>query len=82
MRSPRPTRPTPWLRVLLSSDLTDDALLGEALDLLRVHPAMRLAQEHALAVALGAQEALAALPDSDARRALRALATGVVTRVG
>jgi heptaprenyl diphosphate synthase len=70
------------LRELLTADLTDDALLGEALDLLRVHPAMSLASEHTLSVAAEAQEALAALPDSDARRALRALATGVVTRVG
>ncbi len=70
------------LRRLLRSDLADDALLDEALELLRVHPAMRLAAEHTRAVAAGAQAVLDGLPESDARRALHALATSVVTRVG
>ncbi len=69
------------LQELLLADLADDALLGEALDLLRVHPAMRIATEHTQAVAVAAQSVLVSLPDSDARRALHALATGVVTRV-
>ncbi len=56
--------------------------LEEALRLLRGHPAMERAREHAVAVASRAQEVLAPLPPSEARDALHALATGVVTRVG
>jgi len=70
------------LRDLLTGDLEDDALLGEALHLLRAHPAMRLAREHTYAVARQAQDVLTGLPESDAKDALYALATGVVTRVG
>jgi heptaprenyl diphosphate synthase len=43
---------------------------------------MHLAREHTSTVARQAQDVLATLPDSDAKDALRALATGVVTRVG
>ena len=43
---------------------------------------MDLAREHTYAVARRAQDVLTALPDSDAKDALDALATGVVTRVG
>ena len=68
--------------LLAHADLSDDALLGEALGLLRVHPAVERAREDTQAVAAGAQDVLSALPDSDARRALHALATGVVNRVG
>jgi heptaprenyl diphosphate synthase len=70
------------LQDLLSADLHDEALLGEALDLLRVHPAMARARQRTEAVARQAQDALAPLPDSEARTALLALATSVVTRVG
>ncbi|NHA68081.1 polyprenyl synthetase family protein [Phycicoccus flavus] len=70
------------LRQLLAGDLDDDAALEEALTLLRVNPAMDRAREHALAAAARAQEVLGSLPGSEARDALHALATGVVTRVG
>ena len=70
------------LRELLQSDLGDQGLLDEALELLRVHPAMERAREHTAAVAKAAQDVLDPLPDSEAKAALRALATSVVTRVG
>ena len=70
------------LRELLGSDLRDDALLAEALGLLRAHPAMEQARERTYAVARQAQDALAPLPDGEAKEALLALATGVVDRVG
>ncbi|MBM6399885.1 polyprenyl synthetase family protein [Phycicoccus sp. MQZ13P-5] len=70
------------LQALLTGDLSGDAELDEALTLLRAHPAMERAREHTFAVATRAQQVLDALPASDARDALHALATGVVTRVG
>lgn len=70
------------LRELLLGDLREDADLAEALTLLRAHPAMALARDETHAVARRAQEVLAVLPDSEARAALHALATGVVDRVG
>ena len=70
------------LRELLQTELRDQALLDEALELLRAHPAMEQAREHTSAVATQAQDALDPLPDSEAKTALRALATSVVTRVG
>ena len=70
------------LQELLRSELKDDASLAEALALLRVHPAMDRAQERTTAVAAEATAALAGLPDSEAKAALAALATSVVTRVG
>ena len=70
------------LQELLSGDLSSDEALAEALALLRAHPAMELARAHTEGVARGAQDVLADLPPSDAKDALHALATGVVTRVG
>jgi heptaprenyl diphosphate synthase len=70
------------LRELLRSDLRDDGRLAEALELLRAHPAMERARAHTNAVAREAQDALEPMPDSDAKQALLALATSVVTRVG
>jgi len=70
------------LQALLLGDLDDDARLAEALELLRSHPAMARATAYTLEVAGQAQRVLEALPDSDATRALHALALGVVTRVG
>ena len=70
------------LRELLQSDLRDQALLDETLRLLRGHPAMDRAREHTSAVATAAQDVLDPLPDGEAKAALRALATSVVTRVG
>ena len=55
---------------------------GDALVLLRGHEAMERAREHTFDVARQAQAALSALPDSEAKAALLALTTGVVTRVG
>ncbi len=69
------------LQALLVGDLSSDSALEEALALLRAHPAMTSAREHTYAVASGAQDVLASLPDSDAKSALHALATGVVARV-
>lgn len=70
------------LQELLLSETQDDATVAEALALLRVHPAMERAQERTNAVAAEATAALAGLPDSEAKAALAALATSVVTRVG
>lgn len=70
------------LKELLGSDLRDDALLAEALHLLRAHPALEEARERTYAVARQAQDALTALPEGEAKEALLALATGVVDRVG
>lgn len=68
---------------LLSSDLShDEAGLEEALALLRAHPALGQAREETYAVAREAQALLDPLPDSDAKRALQALALSVVQRVG
>lgn len=70
------------LRELVQTELRDQALLDEALALLRAHPAMEQAREHTAAVAKAAQDVLDPLPDGEAKAALRALATSVVTRVG
>jgi heptaprenyl diphosphate synthase len=70
------------LQELLLGDLADDDLLAEALTLLRAHPAMERARAHTEAVARQAQDVLDPLPPSEARDALYALATGVVTRAG
>ena len=70
------------LRELLVGDLGDDESLAEALHLLRRHPAMDRAREHTEQVARRAQEVLDALPPSEAKDALYALATGVVARAG
>ncbi len=70
------------LQGLLSGDLTSDDTLAEALVLLRAHPGMERARAYTEGVARRAQDVLADLPPSDAKDALHALATGVVTRVG
>lgn len=70
------------LQELLRSDLKDPTRLERALTLLRAHPAMEQAREETLAVGRGTVEALAPLPDSDAKTALVALVEGVVHRVG
>ena len=70
------------LKELLASDLRGDDLLAETLGLLRAHPAMDQAREDTYAVARQAQDALAPLPEGEAKEALLALATGVVDRVG
>lgn len=70
------------LQELLGSELKEPARLERALELLRAHPGMATAREETLAVGRGAVEALAPLPESDAKRALIALMEGVVHRVG
>ena len=65
---------------LLDSDLTDDALLGETLTLLRAHPAMAEARAYVVGLAGEAKALLKVLPDSAARAALEAFADVVATR--
>ncbi|MDQ2814359.1 MAG: polyprenyl synthetase family protein [Actinomycetota bacterium] len=67
-----------WL--LTEADLTDDALLGEALTLLRGHHAMKESRADVLSWALGAREGLMALPDVPARAAFLALCDFVEKR--
>ncbi len=66
---------------LLESDLSDDALHAEALDLLRKHPAMGEARAYVLERAAEARALLAVLPEgSPVRDALDAFAEVVATR--
>ena len=65
---------------LLASDLTDDALHREALDLLRKHPAMDEARRYVLERADEARELLKALPEGSVREALDAFAELIATR--
>ena len=65
---------------LLAGDLTDDALHGEALDLLRKHPAMAEARQYVLDCAREAQDLLTALPDGPVKDALDAFAVLIATR--
>lgn len=68
------------LQELLRSDLSDDALHAEALDLLRRHSAIDDARAYVQARADEAREVLAPLPDVPARTALEALCDLVVSR--
>jgi heptaprenyl diphosphate synthase len=70
------------LQELLRSDLSRGEALAEALGLLRAHPGMRRARDLTRGVAQEARDLLVPLPDTDARRALDALALGVVNRTG
>lgn len=71
------------LRELLLGDLHDDEPgLIEALDLLRVHPALERARAETQQVGRAAAERLDALPPSDARTALQTLVMSVTDRVG
>ncbi|HET6627411.1 MAG TPA: polyprenyl synthetase family protein [Nocardioidaceae bacterium] len=65
---------------LLRADLSDDALHGEALDLLRKHPAMDEARAYVLQRAGEARELLKALPQGPVREALDAFAELIATR--
>ena len=67
------------LQRLLTSDLDDDGV-QRALQLLRPHPAVAAAREETVAVGREAIDALAEVPDSDAKRALVALMESVVHR--
>src|SRR3954468_12430415 len=65
---------------LLEDGLTDDARHGEALDLLRKHPAMDEARRYVLDRAQEAQELLQVLPQGPVRDALDAFAVLIATR--
>ena len=65
---------------LLGSDLTDDALHAEALELLRRHPAMAEARSYVVDRANEARELLKVLPEGPVRDALDAFAALIATR--
>jgi len=69
-----------WL--LAEADLTDEALLTEALALLRAHPALAESRAHVLSWAQGARNDLMTLPDVPARAAFLALCDFVEKRTG
>jgi len=68
------------LHELLDGDLTDDVRHGEALRLLRAHPALDQARGETRRWADDARAALSPLPDGPVKDALEALAVGVVER--
>jgi heptaprenyl diphosphate synthase len=70
------------LRELLAAPLTDDALVDEALDLLRSGDGLERARATLREQAAQAREQLAALPDCPARDALASLTVYVVDRSG
>ena len=70
------------LRELLAGDLTDDALLAEALALLRAHPAVGQARDRLTAYAATARGIADALPAGAPRDALHALTDYVLARTG
>ena len=70
------------LRALLQGDLSDDALLAEALELLRAHPAMERARDRLGACVDEARSIVADLPDGPAREALASLTDFVLARTG
>jgi heptaprenyl diphosphate synthase len=65
---------------LLAGDLTDDERHGEALDLLRKHPAIDEARAYVVARAQEAKDLLAVLSPGPVREALEAFADIVATR--
>jgi heptaprenyl diphosphate synthase len=65
---------------LLAGDLTDDERHGEALDLLRKHPAIDEARAYVVARAQEAKDRLAVLSPGPVREALEAFADIVATR--
>jgi heptaprenyl diphosphate synthase len=65
---------------LLGSDLTDDTLHAETLQLLRKHPAMDQARDYVLDLAREASGLLEALPEGSVREALTAFADLIATR--
>jgi heptaprenyl diphosphate synthase len=70
------------LRELLTSDLTDDVLLAEALELLRASPAVDAARARLEASVAEARDVAGALPDGPARDALVSLTDVVQLRTG
>jgi heptaprenyl diphosphate synthase len=69
-----------WL--LAEADLTDEALVTEALVLLRAHPALAESRAHVLSWTQDARNGLMALPDVPARAAFLALCDFVEKRTG
>jgi heptaprenyl diphosphate synthase len=69
-----------WL--LAEAELTDEALVTEALALLRGHPALAESRAHVLTWAQGARNDIMALPDVPARAAFLALCDFVEKRTG
>ncbi len=69
-----------WL--LTAADLTDEALLTEALALLRGHPAVAESRANVLSWVQGARNEIVALPDVPARAAFLALCDFVEKRTG
>ena len=72
----------PRLRELLAEPLTDDALVNEALDLLRAGDGLDRARATLREQAAQAREELARLPECPARDALASLTVYVVDRTG
>lgn len=70
------------LRTLLAGPISDDALVVEALTLLRASPGMARAKEVLAQYAAQARDDLAQLPDVPGRRALQALVEYTVSRHG
>ena len=70
------------LRELLAGDLGDDDLHAEALQLLRVHPAMAEARSRLIAYTDEARTVVGDLPDGPCRGALLALTAFVLARTG
>jgi heptaprenyl diphosphate synthase len=68
------------LHELLRTDLSDDELHAEALDLLRKHPAMEQAQAYVVERATEAKALLSAVPEGSVRTALEAFADVVAVR--
>ena len=69
-----------WL--LSQADLTDEALVAEALSLLRGHPALAESRADVLSWAQGARTQMMTLPDVPARAAFLALCDFVENRTG
>ncbi len=70
------------LLALLDGDLSDEARLGEAIGLIRVHPGMEQARREVRQSAIKAGKLLSRLPAVPARSALETACTAVVQRCG
>jgi heptaprenyl diphosphate synthase len=80
LRSAEAGQRLPWL--LTDADLSDDALLTEALALLRGHPALAEARAQVLSWTQGARNEIMALPAGPARAAFLGLCDFVDKRTG
>ncbi len=68
------------LQAMLTGPIADPGQVGEAVELLRAHPALARARRHTQQVADEARALLADLPERPAVHALRALVDGVADR--